>query len=137
MAVCLHCSTPGCWNDSVGVDCLSYPRRIRCGWFNNTLSSYIVKIYAGHATSADASVGLLRAILSGVFPLVGRQMFRNLGSNNAVLILASIAMAFYSVAALFGVYGKRIRKRGALAENTWLALQDDSERSLSCTDDRV
>jgi len=84
--------------------------------FQGVLCGYLTDTYTSHESSANASLGIIRALLSGVFPLIGRPMFQNLGSNNALIILACVATAFCGIAALFGLYGKQIRQRSAFAE---------------------
>lgn len=86
--------------------------------FDNVLSGYLCDTYASHAASAISPMSFLRAILSGVFPLFGSQMFRNLGANYAMFILAGIATIFCVVAVLFRMYGKRIRESSPMAEKT-------------------
>ncbi|KAF2773928.1 MFS multidrug transporter [Teratosphaeria nubilosa] len=91
--------------------------------FDNVLSGYLTDTYASFAASANAPMSFLRAILSGVFPLFGRQFFMKVGSNNAVFVLAAIATAFCGVAGLFRIYGRQIRGRSGFAEKTWLSAQ--------------
>ncbi|KAK3723561.1 hypothetical protein LTR37_001813 [Vermiconidia calcicola] len=90
--------------------------------FDSVLSGYLCDTYATYAASANAPMAFLRAILSGVFPLFGHRLFRDVGSNNALFILASVATGYCGIAVLFGVYGKRIRKRSPMAEKTWTAI---------------
>lgn len=80
--------------------------------------------YTQYSGSANASCGLLRATLAGIFPLLGRKMFSTLDSNNALFLLAAVATAFCGVAVLFGLYGKRIRQRSPFAEKTWSTSQE-------------
>lgn len=89
--------------------------------FDNVLSGYLCDTYATYAASANAPMAFLRAVLSGVFPLFGRQLFQVIGSNNALFVLAGIATAYCGIAVLFGLYGKRIRERSPIAERTWIA----------------
>ncbi|KAK3701470.1 hypothetical protein LTR37_015444 [Vermiconidia calcicola] len=99
--------------------------------FDSVLSGYLCDTYATYAASANAPMAFLRAILSGVFPLFGHQLFRNVGSNNALFILASVATGYCGVAMLFGVYGKRIRKRSPMAEKTWTAILSTEHLTMS------
>ena len=85
-------------------------------------------------------MAFLRAILSGLFPLFGRQLFLNFGSNQALFLLAGIATIYCGVAVLFGLYGKWIRERSPMAEKTWAASQSTEklgtvESSISFPDD--
>jgi hypothetical protein len=86
--------------------------------FDYVLSGYLTDIYATRAASATAAMCFLRALLSGVFPLFGRQMFEGLGANNATFILAGLATLFCSVAEVFRRHGKDIRHRSRVAEET-------------------
>jgi len=86
--------------------------------FDNTLCGYLCDTYVTYSASANASLGFLRAMLSGTFPLFGTQMFEGMGPNNALFLLASLATVFFGVAALLFVYGKRIRQRSPFAEKT-------------------
>jgi hypothetical protein len=88
--------------------------------FDYVLSGYLVDTYASRAASATAAMCFLRAILSGVFPLFGRQLFERLGANNATFILACLATVFCGVAEVFRRYGKAIRHRSHVAEETWV-----------------
>lgn len=60
-------------------------------------------------------MSFLRAVLSGVFPLFGTQMFEGLGSNFALFVLAGCATGFCGVAVGFGVWGRRVRERSGFA----------------------
>lgn len=86
--------------------------------FDYVLSGYLTDIYATHAASATVAMCFLRAVLSGVFPLFGRQMFQGLGANNATFILAGLATMFCGVAEVFRRHGKAIRHRSRVAEET-------------------
>ena len=77
-------------------------------------------------------MALLRALLSGVFPLFGRQVFRNVGTNNALFILAGCATAFCGVAVLFKLFGKRIRERSPIAKETWKPTK--TKEMLACVE---
>ena len=89
--------------------------------FDTVLSGYLTDTYTSYAASANAPMAFLRAILSGIFPLFGHQMFAGLKPNNATFLLAGVATAFCGVAVLFAKYGKRIRQRSRFAEESWLA----------------
>lgn len=83
--------------------------------FDNVLSGYLTDTYTAYAASAISPMSFLRAVLSGVFPLFGEKMFRGLGPNYALFILAGCATGFCGVAVVFGVWGKRVRRRSRLA----------------------
>jgi hypothetical protein len=86
--------------------------------FDYVLSGYLTDIYATHAASATVAMCFLRALLSGVFPLFGRQMFERLGANNATFILAGLATIFCGVAEVFRRHGQAIRRTSRVAEET-------------------
>ncbi|KAK3645170.1 hypothetical protein LTR56_009219 [Elasticomyces elasticus] len=83
--------------------------------FDNVLSGYLTDAYTSYAASANAPVAFLRATLSGVFPLFGRQLFDGLGNNNALFMLAGVATCFCGVAVWFAYYGKKLRQRSPFA----------------------
>lgn len=83
--------------------------------FACTLSGYLADTYTIYASSAFAAMSFLRAILGGVFPLVGRPMYVTFGSNTATMIVASFATVFCVTPILFTRYGKSIRKRSKFA----------------------
>lgn len=87
--------------------------------FDVVLCGYLCDCYVSYAASANAPLAFLRAMLSGCFPLFGHQMFKELGPNFALLVLAGLATGFCAIAALFKVYGKRIRRRSPFAEKSW------------------
>jgi len=99
--------------------------------FDNLLSGYLCDCYASYASSANAPMAFLRAILSGTFPLFGRQVFEELGSNMALFILAGVATVYWGVAILFGIYGKKIRERSSIARTTWTASLGNEKLTLS------
>ena len=86
--------------------------------FDTVLSGYLTDVYGSHAASANAPMCFLRALVSGVFPIVGRRMFKKLGSSQASFLLAGIATAFVAVAVVFRKFGGAIRKRSHFAQST-------------------
>lgn len=95
--------------------------------FDNVLCGYLCDTYASYAGSANAPMAFLRAMLSGCFPLFGHQLFHDLGANDALFILASVATAYCGVAFIFGRYGRKIRERSPFAEKAWSASQEGIE----------
>lgn len=83
--------------------------------FACTLSGYLADTYKIYASSAFAAMSFLRAVLGGVFPLVGRPMYISLGANTATMIIAALATVFCMTPILFAKYGKAIRKRSKFA----------------------
>jgi hypothetical protein len=91
--------------------------------FDTVLSGYLTDVYGSHAASANAPMCFLRALVSGVFPIVGRRMFTKLGSSHASFLLASIATLFVAVAVVFRKFGRAIRKRSHFAQSTTVAAE--------------
>lgn len=83
------------------------------------LCAYLTDTYMAYASSANAPVAFLRAVLSGLFPLFAPRMFKSIGANNALFILAGLATAFCGIAVIFRFYAKKIRKRSPSAQKTW------------------
>jgi hypothetical protein len=92
--------------------------------FDTVLSGYLTDVYSSHAASANAPMCFLRALVSGVFPIVGRRMFKGLGSSQASFLLAGIATAFVAVAVAFRKFGRAIRKRSHFAQITTEEAED-------------
>lgn len=86
--------------------------------FNTVLAGYLTDTYTSHASSANASLSFFRAVLSGHLPLFGHSMFSDLGSNNAMFVLAGLATLYCGVAVMFAKYGKSIRLRSKFAQHT-------------------
>lgn len=84
--------------------------------FDTVLSGYLTDIYGSHAASANAPMCFLRALVSGVYPLFGRQMFEGLGPSYATFILAGMATVYVGVALAFRKYGRAIRLRSEFAQ---------------------
>ncbi|RDL32997.1 uncharacterized protein BP5553_08436 [Venustampulla echinocandica] len=80
-----------------------------------TLSGYLADTYTIYAASAFAALSFLRAVLAGLFPLVGEPMYAALGVNWATVVLAAVATIFCIVPPLFSKYGRQIRQRSKFA----------------------
>lgn len=83
--------------------------------FDYVLSGYLTDTYQARAASANAPMGCLRALVSGVYPLVGDAMYGALGASNATFILAAVATVYGVVALVFKRYGRAIRQRSQSA----------------------
>ncbi|KAH9208284.1 major facilitator superfamily domain-containing protein [Leptodontidium sp. 2 PMI_412] len=99
--------------------------------FACTLSGYLADTYTIYASSAFAAMSFFRAILGGVFPLIGEPMYVNLGSNWATVVLACIASLFCATPILFLKFGKQIRQRSKFAKyslrvNNETQVEDDN-----------
>ncbi|KAJ5514149.1 Major facilitator superfamily domain general substrate transporter [Penicillium fimorum] len=86
---------------------------------DTVLYGYISDSYLSYSASATAAVALVRALLSGVFPLFTTQMFNRLGNNNAMSVLAAIATVFCIAPPVFICYGERIRRASKFARYSW------------------
>lgn len=100
--------------------------------FACTLSAYVADKSTIYASSAFAAMSFLRAVLGGIFPLVGRPMYVSLGANTATMIIAAIATVFCATPILFAKYGKAIRKRKKF---TMYSLEVNNETQIH--NDRV
>ncbi|KAL2798459.1 subtilisin-like protein [Aspergillus keveii] len=80
------------------------------------LGGYLADSYLSYAASGLAALSLIRALLSGILPLVSSPMFSQLGANVAVSLLAAVATAFCLVPPLFSRFGETIRARSKFAK---------------------
>lgn len=80
------------------------------------LTGYLADSYSAYTGSAFAAWGLVRSVLSAVFPLFAPAMFDNLGANVGVSVLAATMTVFIIVPILFRIYGKRLRERSKFAQ---------------------
>ncbi|RAH54108.1 MFS multidrug transporter [Aspergillus piperis CBS 112811] len=86
--------------------------------FDTVLYGYLADSYLSYSASGTAAVQLVRAGMSGAFPLFTRQMFDGLGANVAASLLAALATVFCSVPLLFLLYGERIRAKSRFAKHS-------------------
>ncbi|KAK5087798.1 hypothetical protein LTR05_002013 [Lithohypha guttulata] len=86
--------------------------------FDGILQGYLTDSYATYAASANAPLAALRATLSGSFPIFGRQMFTNLGSNIAGSVLAGIATIFCFIMYWFYKRAEITREKSKYAVHT-------------------
>lgn len=84
--------------------------------FDCTLTGYMADSYTIFCASAFASLAFLRSIVSGILPLVTKQMYHKLGANHATTALAGAATLFCAVPVLFLKYGERLRERSEFAK---------------------
>ncbi|MCJ1309409.1 hypothetical protein MMC25_003068 [Agyrium rufum] len=83
--------------------------------FDVVLAGYLADSYTIYASSAFASLVLLRSFACASFPLFARQMFDGLGNNYAASILAGVATLFVIAPVLVTRYGKSLRERSKFA----------------------
>jgi Fe2+ transport system protein B len=77
--------------------------------------NYTADVYHIYASSALAASGLCRNLLGGSFPLVTKQMFRNLGFQAASSLLGAIGAVLTLVPWVLFFYGPKIRARSKIA----------------------
>jgi hypothetical protein len=104
--------------------------------FDCVLVGYLTDAYTTFASSAFASLSLLRSILSGVFPLFARQMYTNVGANYATTILAGVATVACVSPLILIRYGARIRRASKFASYS-LALENEGASSHMAEGDVV
>lgn len=80
-----------------------------------TLSGYLEDTYTVYAASAFAGLAFVRALISGIMPLVGYVMFGTLKANVVGSILAGVATVFCLAPVVFFRYGRRLRERSEFA----------------------
>lgn len=80
-----------------------------------TLSGFLADSYLLYSASAFAGLAFVRAIISGVMPLVAHFMYTNLNSNVAGSILAGISFLFCIAPWLFFRYSRRLREKSPFA----------------------
>ncbi|KAL4808301.1 major facilitator superfamily domain-containing protein [Aspergillus unguis] len=80
------------------------------------LGGYLADSYLSYAASGLAALSLIRALLSGILPLVSAPMLSQLGANVSVSLLAAVATLFCLVPPLFSRFGETIRARSKFAK---------------------
>ncbi|KAL4757868.1 major facilitator superfamily domain-containing protein [Aspergillus foveolatus] len=87
--------------------------------------NYLADTYVRYASSALAAQNFCRNLMNGVFPLVSRQLFENLGYGPAASLLGGIAAGLCLVPWLLVVFGKSIRRRSRLASESFNRLDSN------------
>ncbi|KAL4932192.1 subtilisin-like protein [Aspergillus undulatus] len=90
------------------------------------LGGYLADSYLSYAASGLAALSLIRALLSGILPLVSSPMFVDLGANVAASLLAAVATLFCLVPPLFSRFGETIRARSKFAKYSLDMYQEHS-----------
>lgn len=80
-----------------------------------TLSGYLADSYLLYSASAFSGLAFVRAIISGLMPLVAHGMYANLNSNLAGSVLAGISALFCIAPWVFFRYSRRLRARSPFA----------------------
>ncbi|KAL4735678.1 major facilitator superfamily domain-containing protein [Aspergillus similis] len=81
--------------------------------------NYLADTYRRYASSALAAQNFCRNLMNGVFPLVSRQLFENLGYGPAASLLGGIAAGLCLAPWVLVVTGKSIRRRSRLASDSF------------------
>lgn len=110
--------------------CSKVPIGFAINEFDCVLIGYLTDSYTTFASSAYASLSLLRSIASAVFPLFAHQLYATQGANYASTILAAVAtLACVSPIRLIK-YGKRLRHASKFAR---YSLEVGNEESSAGT----
>lgn len=80
-----------------------------------SIYSFTSDCYGENSSSAIAGQGFLRNTLGAVAPLFASQIFHNVGSQYAGLILALVATMLALIPFVFFKYGSKVRSRSKLA----------------------
>ncbi|ABN66708.2 multidrug resistance protein 10 [Scheffersomyces stipitis CBS 6054] len=81
----------------------------------NGIFGYTVEAYRLYAASAMATNSFIRSLMSGVFPLFGRQMYEAMGIQWATTLLALFACLLIPIPFVFFRYGEYLRSRSPYA----------------------
>ncbi|KAK2056504.1 major facilitator superfamily transporter [Colletotrichum caudatum] len=81
----------------------------------HTLSGYLADSYLLYSASAFSGLALIRAVASGLMPLVAHEMYAGLNANVAGSVLAALAAAFCVAPWLFFRFSMRLRQRSPFA----------------------
>ncbi|KAL1895677.1 hypothetical protein Sste5346_005148 [Sporothrix stenoceras] len=79
--------------------------------------NYLADVYHRYASSALAAQSCCRNVLGGIFPLVMRPLFTNLGISRAGALLGGIAVGLTLVPWVLLYFGETIRKRSKFAQS--------------------
>lgn len=81
----------------------------------HTLSGYLADSYLLYSASAFSGLAFVRAVVSGLMPIVAHEMYAGLDANVAGSVLAGLAAAFCVTPWLFFRFSKRLRQRSPFA----------------------
>ncbi|ORX38933.1 major facilitator superfamily domain-containing protein [Kockovaella imperatae] len=77
--------------------------------------NYLADAYETYSSSAQAAQCFARNILSAVFPLFAKQLYKGMGYSQASTLVASVALALQVAPILILCYGERLRARSKVA----------------------
>ncbi|KAH6618445.1 MFS multidrug transporter [Boeremia exigua] len=81
-----------------------------------TLSSYLADSYTVYAASAFAALAFVRALISGLMPLIAYAMYSNLSANAATTIIAVLSTLFGIAPYIMVRYSKKLRGMSKFAK---------------------
>ena len=82
------------------------------------LQGYLTDAYTTYASSALSGLAAMRAVVSGILPLVAGDIFETLGNNKGGTLLASLATVFAIGPIAFYFFGEKLRARSPLARSS-------------------
>ncbi|KAI5304242.1 hypothetical protein KEM56_006701 [Ascosphaera pollenicola] len=89
--------------------------------------NFLADAYHSYASSALAAQSCCRNMLGGVFPLVTRALFNNLGFPAASSLLGGIGCALTLVPWVLVLYGPQIRAKSKIASQTMAQPKDENQ----------
>jgi len=83
-----------------------------------TLAAYLTDAYLLYAASAFCGLAFVRALVSGLMPLVAQQMYPALGANYAGTVVGGFAALFCLAPWVSLKYGKMLREKSPFAKHS-------------------
>lgn len=80
-----------------------------------TMSGYLADSYLLYSASAFSGLAFVRALLSGLMPLIAHEMQGGLNSNMSATVLACFSVVFCAAPWVFFHFSKRLRQRSPFA----------------------
>jgi hypothetical protein len=82
------------------------------------LSAYLTEAYLLYAASAFCGLAFVRALVSGLMPLLAQQMYPALGANFAGTVVGGFAALFCFAPWVSLRYGKMLREKSPFAKHS-------------------
>ncbi|ORY68509.1 major facilitator superfamily transporter [Pseudomassariella vexata] len=80
-----------------------------------TLSGYLADSYLLYSASAFCGLAFVRAIVSGLMPLIAYELYGGLGANFSGTVVAGLSVLFCATPWVFFRYSKQLRERSPFA----------------------
>lgn len=80
-----------------------------------TMSGYLADSYLLYSASAFSGLAFVRAIVSGLMPLIAHEMQDGLDANMAATILTGISVVFCAAPWIFFRFSKKLRQKSPFA----------------------